>query len=167
LRGVAAGWVALLDPKTGLVWPSPRPVSLKNKSIDIIKQRAPHAVFGPVARDTMKGTVAHMRVPSDSLARAGEACLPAWVIFPKYVADAPAELVARGKAKSLMQLAENSFNQSVQGRAGFEALSRVIEGCDCYDFSYGHLDEALQIFEKLPLPEASIAPVSPGNRGMT
>jgi hypothetical protein len=63
--------------------------------------------------------------------------------------------VVRGKAKSLMQIAENSFNQSVQGRVGFEALSRLIDGCDCYDFSYGQLDEALEIFANLPLPEAS------------
>ena len=158
-----AGWrllsdeMALLDPKTGLVWPSPRPVSLKNKSIEIIKQRAPHGVFGPVARDTMKGTVAHMRVPSASLSRAHDACLPGWVVFPRYIADAPAQLVARGKAKSLMQLAENSFNQSVQGRAGFKALGRLIDDCDCYDFSYGHIDEALEIFSKLPLPHSVLA----------
>ena len=109
----------------------------------------------------MKGTVAHMRVPSASLARAYDACLPGWVVFPKYVAGAPAHLVARGKAKSLMQLAENSFNQSVQGRAGFEVLGQLIDGCDCYDFSYGYLNEALEIFSKLPLPEPSSSQIAP------
>ncbi len=144
--------MALIDPATGHVIPSPRPVSLKNQSIDIIRQLAPDAVMGPVAYDTMKGNVAHMRVPNDSLRRAAETALPAWVVFPRYVANAPAQLVPRGKATSFMHLAENSFNQSVHGKRGFEALSMLIERCDCYDFSYGSLDDAIAVFSDLPLP---------------
>lgn len=144
--------MALLDTDTGLVHPAPRPVSLKNRSIEIIRQRAPEAVFGPVAHDTVKGTVCHMRAPADSLVRANEPAQPGWVVFPKYVADAPALLQPRQKGASFMQLAENSFNQNVHGRAGFEALSDLIARSDCYDFSYGHLDEALAIFSELPLP---------------
>jgi len=144
--------MTLLDPGTGLVTPFPRPVSLKNQSIDIIRHRDNTVVIGPVAFDTLKGNVAHMRAPLDSLHRANEKALPAWVIFPQYVADAPARLTPRGKATSFMQLAENSFNQSAHGRRGFNALTRLIDQCDCYDFSYGHLDEAMAIFAELPLP---------------
>ncbi len=144
--------MTLLDPDTGLVTPFPRPVSLKNQSISIIRSRDKDVIIGPIALDTMKGTVAHMRAPVDSLRRAGEKVLPAWVIFPQYIADAPANLTPRGKATSFMQLAENSFNQSSQGRRGFNALTRLIDQCDCYDFSYGHLDEAMSVFAALPLP---------------
>lgn len=155
---VLSGWrllsdeMALLDTRTGLVVPSPRPISLKNKSIDIIRGRAPEAHFGPIAYDTMKGTVAHMRVPADSLARAREAALPAWVVFPQYKAEADASLALRSKATSLVQLADNSFNQTVMGRAGFEALARLIDSSDCYDFTYGRLDEAIEVFSNLPIP---------------
>lgn len=145
--------MALLDPQSGLVFPSPRPVSLKNASIEIIRKLAPHSAFGPVARDTMKGTVAHMRVPSSSLERASEPGMPAWIIFPRYEVDAPALLKQRAKAESFMQLAENCFNQNVHGRVGFNALSDLVERCDCYDFSYGRLDEAIQVFSQLPSPE--------------
>ena len=145
--------MALLDPQTGLVTPSPRPVSLKNQSIDIIRNLSPDTVIGPVAYDTLKGNVAHARVPVDSLKRAKEAALPAWVVFPKYKANAPAELVVRGKAASFMQLAENCFNQSVHGRGGFAALSDLIDRSDCYDFSYGRLEEAVAIFSQLPMPQ--------------
>jgi hypothetical protein len=93
-----------------------------------------------------------MRAPSESLRRADEPALPAWVVFPRYVAGAPAELVRRGKATSLMQLAENSFNHSAHGHRGFEALSDLVERCDNYDFSYGRLADALAVFSELPLP---------------
>jgi HprK-related kinase A len=155
---VLNGWrllsdeMALLDPTTGLITPAPRPVSLKNQSIDIIRQLAPDAVIGPVAHDTMKGDVAHMRVPAQSLRRANEPALPAWVVFPQYTADAPATLTPRGKAMAFMQFAENSFNQATHGQIGFHALSDLIARSDCYDFSYGHLADALRVFAELPLP---------------
>ena len=144
--------MTLLDPGNGLVTPFPRPVSLKNQSIDIIRNRDKNVVIGPVAFDTLKGNVAHMRAPVESLHRANEKALPGWVIFPKYVPNAPAQLTPRGKATSFMQLAENSFNQSAHGRSGFDALTRLIDQSDCYDFSYGHLDEAMAVFADLPLP---------------
>lgn len=144
--------MALLDPATGLVTPAPRPVSLKNGSIDIIRRRAPRAHWGPAAHDTLKGTVVHLRASSTSVARAAEPGLPGWLVFPKYQADAPARLLARPKAASLMQLAQNSFNQHVLGKSGFDALAEVVERSDCYDFSYARLDEALPLFAALPLP---------------
>jgi len=145
--------LGLLDPSTGLVFPSTRPVSLKNKSIDIIRGMAYQATFGPVAYDTMKGTVAHMRPPATSVERSSEPGLPAWLIFPKYLAGSSAQLIQRPKAASLMQLAENSFNYNVLGKAAFDALGSVIERSDCYDFTYSRLDEAIATFAKVPLPD--------------
>ncbi|MCW5654652.1 HprK-related kinase A [Hydrogenophaga sp.] len=147
-----SGWrllsdeMALLDPVTGLVTPSPRPVSLKNRSIEVIRQRAPDAGFGPVARDTMKGTVAHMRISADSLARADEPARPAWVVFPRYQQDAPLTITERPRASALVELASNSFNQHVHGRDGFQALARLVDGCACHDLAYGQLDEAIAWF---------------------
>lgn len=144
--------MALLEPETGLLTPSPRPVSLKNESINIVRNLSPQVVIGPVAHDTMKGDVAHMRVPAQSLERGHEPALPAWLIFPKYQAGAATQLLERGKALSFMQLADNSFNQGGQGRRGFDALTRLIDRCDCYDFTYSRIDEAVAAFARLPMP---------------
>lgn len=144
--------MALIDPATGMVTPSPRPVSLKNQSIDIIRQRAPSATFGPVARDTLKGTVAHMRVTPDSLFRAEQSARPAWLVFPKYEAGSTLRPVIRPKASSLMQLTENSFNPHVHGRNGFNALADLVDQSDCYDLTYSNLDEAITWFDQLLIP---------------
>lgn len=144
--------MALLDPITGMVTPSPRAVSLKNQSINIIKRRAPSAIFGPVAKDTLKGTVAHMRASRESVQRASEAAMPAWLVFPKYVAGDATQPISRPKAQSLMQLTENSFNQHVHGRCGFDAMADLVDRCDCYNLSYSQLDEALDWFDRLPTP---------------
>ncbi|MDX9843492.1 MAG: HprK-related kinase A [Aquabacterium sp.] len=141
--------MALLDPRTGLLTASPRPISLKNASIDLMRRRAPDVVMGPVALDTLKGTVCHMQVSADSTARARELATPAWIIFPRYEAGAPLTLNPRPKADALLNLHRNSFNHHVHGRQGFETLADVVERCDVYDLRYSDLDEALACFARL------------------
>lgn len=141
--------MALLDPVSGLVTPAPRPVSLKNASIDLVRRRVPGAVLGPLAHDTMKGTVAHLRASADSLARAHEPALPAWVVFPQYQAGAPLTCTPHPKPQALVELAGNSFNQHLHGRRGFNALCDLIERSQVFDLRYSDLDEALPWFREL------------------
>ena len=152
---VARGWRLLSDeltlvrPGDGRIDPLPRPVSLKNGSIDVIRAWAPAAELSPPVLDTLKGTVAHMRVPGASVARAGEPATPAWIVFPKWRAGAAAELVPVAQARAHLRLAENAFNYSLLGATGFAAAARLIEGTRTFDFSYGALDDAMSVFERL------------------
>lgn len=149
------GWRLLSDELTVIdldarrVWPVARPVSLKNRSIDIIRAFAPEAVFCDPTHDTTKGTVAHMRVPSAHLVRMNEPAVPAWIVFPRWVADAPAELTPRDKAETVLDFAQNSFNGPQLGLDGFRAMTALIDRCDCLDFVYGRLDDAVRVFEHL------------------
>lgn len=145
---VHAGWrllsdeLALLDPGSGMVVPVPRPVSLKNASIGIMRGFAPNAVFSRTVHDTTKGDVAHMQAPAASLARANETAAPRWLVFPRYDGAAQTALAPLGKGRALVQLAENAFNFQVHGRAGFETLARLIEASDCYQLVFRNLEEA-------------------------
>src|SRR5689334_825890 len=66
---VHRGWRLLSDELTLLnmtdrrLVPLARPVSLKNRSIDVIRAFAPDAVFSRRIDDTTKGTIALMRAP--------------------------------------------------------------------------------------------------------
>jgi len=152
---VSRGWrlftdeLALIHIETGRVHPLPRPIGLKNASIDIIGKFAPQAVIGPIARDTVKGTVAHMRPPAESFDRMREAARAAWLIFPKWVAHAPATMNRVPKGQAFMRLAEQAFNYSVLGQAGFETMATLIDACDCFEFTYGDLGEAISAFAQL------------------
>lgn len=141
--------MALLDPTSGLITPSPRPISLKNQSIALIRQMAPDAVIGPVAHDTMKGHVAHLKASDLSLAGADLCVPPAWVVFPKYELGTALKVTERAKSTSLLDLASNSFNHHIHGRAGFEALVRVVDRSDCFDLRYSQTVEALAWFDAL------------------
>lgn len=152
---IQRGWrllsdeLTLIDPQTGRVHPLARPVSLKNTSVDIIRAWAPEAVFGPPAHDTLKGTVAHLKPPADSVARMDEPADPAWVIFPRYVPGAPARLAPHARGHALLEFARNAFNYSVLGARGYDALAALIGRCHCFDFEYSRLDDALAVFTEL------------------
>lgn len=150
--------LTLIEPRSGAVVPLPRPVSLKNGSIDVIRTFAPAATLGPVVHETVKGSVAHMRPPIESVRRSDDAPLPGWVIIPRYVADATAELCALPKARTFMRLAESAFNYHLHGRRGFETLGRLVDVCDCYEFAFSRLDEATDIIARLSTP--SMSPVA-------
>jgi HprK-related kinase A len=150
-----AGWrllsdeLAVIDRDDGRLVPLARPVSLKNQSIDIIRGHAANAVFGDTARDTHKGTVSHLRASADSVARIGEKARAVHVVFPRWRAGAEVSLRPRAKADAFMHLANHAFNYSLLGRLGFELNAALIDTCDCWDFEYSRLDDALRTFEDL------------------
>lgn len=141
--------LALIDPTTATLAPIPRPVSLKNASIDIIKTFAPDAVFSPVVHETVKGRVAHMRPSTEAVSRANEYGRPGWVVLPRFVAGQEPRLEPMPKAEALLRMAENSFNYATHGQRGFEILADVVDQCDCYRFSYGSLEDATLLFARL------------------
>jgi len=152
---VSRGWRLLSDELTlirldnGQVTPSPRPISLKNGSIDLITRYAPGAVFSRAVADTAKGTIAHMRAPTDSVRRAHETAQPAWIVFPRYMADAAPSLIPVPHARAFLKVAENAFNYSLLGAAGFKTVGGLIGAVDTFDFSYSALDDAISVFDQL------------------
>jgi HprK-related kinase A len=155
---VTRGWrllsdeLALVRLGSGELAALPRPVSLKNASIDIMRGYAPDAVFTKEVRDTIKGTIAHMKAPAASVARALESARPAWIIFPQYQAGAAATLAPVAPARAFMDLAGNAFNYSLLGADGFAAMAGLIDASGLYQFTYSSLDDAVDVFARLPRP---------------
>lgn len=152
---VSRGWRLLSDELTlisladGLIVPLGRPISLKNESLNVIRQFVPGAVLNRVTHDTSKGSISHMKVSVSHVSRLNDQALAGWVIFPKYVRGGGAELTARSKANSMLELGRNAFNYTVLGLTGFEMLADVVSASDCYDFTYSRLDDAVSVFDKL------------------
>ena len=155
-----SGWrllsdeLALLGMDDGLLWPLARPVSLKNQSIDVIRNFAPEARLNRVTHDTVKGSVTHLRVPLEHLARVAEPARPRWIVTPRYAAGAPTAMTPRSRAAAMVDLARNSFNFAIQGQAGFERLGEMVQACECRDFVYHDLPSAIAAFEALSQGQA-------------
>ena len=149
------GW-RLLSDEFGLIRPGtrdfiavPRPMALKNESIDVIRSFAPEAVIGPSTANTRKGTVAHVKPPAGSVANQHVPARARWIVFPRWEPDARLLLQPLSIAESFMLLAMNAFNYELLGEAAFRTVHDVISGTDCYRLVYSDLDAALAGLEQL------------------
>ena len=140
---------ALISLTDNKLVPVCRPISLKNQSIDVIRNFAPSAVFGPVCEDTHKGTVVHMKPDANSVALDGQHVEPGWLVFPKYVPEGETRLTERIRETAFLKAGDQSFNYSLLGVRGFEVMSKFVEASDCYNFSYSNLEEAVEAFDRL------------------
>jgi hypothetical protein len=144
-----AGWrflsdeFALVDPGTGDVWPAPRPISLKDASIEVIRSRWPDVVVGPEGRDVNDARFVHARPPLESIRRMREPARPAWVVLPRWTAGQPTTLRPLARARALMSLADQSFNYNYLGPDGFRTLAGIVGAADCYTLEYSDLDDAI------------------------
>ena len=152
---VNRGWrlfsdeLALIDTASGDLIAFPRPICLKNESIDVLRVFAPEARFGPHVHDTRKGSVAHVRPSHRDVELAHRPARPAWVIFPRYQAGVDTRLHPMPLARAGWALANNAFNFSTLGETGFAALTRAVAGCTAYELDYGDLETATGLFDQL------------------
>jgi HprK-related kinase A len=130
-------FVSLLD---GRLLPIARPVSLKNRSIEVIRALSSAAVIGPSSFDTVKGTVAHLRPPADSVARREQTVSAGLLVFPRYGAGQALSLQPVARAQALMELVSHTFNYSVLGSEAFEALAGLVESAPAYRLAYSDFD---------------------------
>lgn len=152
---IMRGWrlfsdeMALIDGTAPWLVPFPRPVSLKNQSIELIRQRHPAAVFGPLAHNTQKGTIGHLRVPDSSVDRATERVQPALIVFPKWASGAQLRVGPVGAGQAAMRLIDQSFNYAILGQLGFERLVDLVQSAEAWEIEYSLLDDAVGALEDL------------------
>lgn len=129
--------------KNNTVLPLLRPVSLKNASIELIRNDSSDAVIGPSYAKTRKGTVAHLAPTREAVLRRHEPATPALVVFPKYDPAVTLHVEPMMKSRAFTKLAVNSFNYEILGRAGFDAVAALLESSACYRLIYNNLDQAV------------------------
>jgi HprK-related kinase A len=125
----------------------PKPIALKNRSIQVARERWPEAPIGPVFHKTHKGDVAHLAMPARSIALRHVPVSPSVVVLPRWREDAPLSVSEVPPTEAFMQLASNSFNADVLGALAFDAIRALVDRCPCFAIEYGNLDEVIGAIE--------------------
>ena len=153
---MARGWrllsdeLTLIDIANGRIVPLPRPISLQERIDRSDPAVLARAAIGPVVHDTVKGSVAHVRPPSESVRRSLQDVIPGWVVLPRFKAGHPMSLEPVSKAAAFMQMVDSAFNYSIHGRSGFEVLGDLIAASGCYRLEYGGaLADAVAVLDTL------------------
>ncbi len=138
---------ALVDPLTGLVHPFPRPISLKNEAIGVMRSLLPDAQFGPVQAGTPKGDVCHLVPPQAAIAAMAETAKPALILFPQY--GSARALRGVGTSEVFVRLTQASTNYVALGEAGFDALTALVTNVPACAIDYPDTDSALSLVDEL------------------
>lgn len=133
--------LAILDPTTGLMQPHPRPISLKNASIDIVRGWS-GVRLGQVYHDTRKGTLSHAACPP---AASMQAARVHWIVFPRFVAGCAPVCEEISRVEAFSMISEQSFNRERMGEVGFDALCALLTDARCYQMEYGSTEDALAL----------------------
>jgi HprK-related kinase A len=139
----------ILRPEAGVLQPMPRAIPLKNESIEVIRRFAPSAVMGPLFPRTRKGDVVHVAPTPESVERQDEGAFPAWIVFPRFEPGARTKLEPIPGSQAFVRLSNNSFNYHLLGETAYRSLTGMVKGCDCYNFHYSNLEEAIQVMDRL------------------
>ncbi len=138
---------ALIDAKTGLVHPFPRPVSLKNEAVAVVEKALQKGQFGPPILGTPKGDIRHLVPDAASLAAMDRPGQPALILFPRYGAAPETRDVGQGEC--FVRLTQASTNYTALGEAGFDALTRLVREVPAKAIDYPDTKTALKQVEAL------------------
>lgn len=122
-----------LDGKATLQ-PYPRPLSLKNASIDITREVWPH--LAPTLSGSPRGDIAYAR-PSDVSRACSRPASAYLMVVPHFSRGAKASITPLSKAEAFMALVQSSPNYTSLGQASFEALTGYVQRVRAYKLTYG------------------------------
>lgn len=150
---MARGWrfmgdeFALLDPETGQIHGFPRLISLKNESVDVVRERMPDARFGPLLADTPKGDIRHVVPDARAIAAIDTPATPALILFPRFGFAAEDRPVP--PSETFVRLTQASTNYVAMAERGFDALSRLVRTVPARAIDYPGTDAAIALVERL------------------
>lgn len=140
----------MLEAKSGELYPYPRPISLKNESIPVMKEWVGNeAAFSREYSGTPKGTICYLRPPADSLEEMMTPVKPRLVIHPVYMPGGRPDIKPLTRTMAFFRLVRSSANYGDVGEAAFRALARISEGCQSYEITYSSLEEAIGLVNRI------------------
>lgn len=141
---VSQGWrllsdeLALLCPKTMMLYGLGRPINLKNHSIDLMKNYYPSKSFSEVIADTTKGTISLLKPPTQSIKSIQQPVKPNLLVFVCYNEDEQCYMEPIEKSLALTEVIKNSFNFSLLNKNGFIAARNLVSQTNAVYIEYNN-----------------------------
>jgi HprK-related kinase A len=146
---VARGWrlmsdeFTLIRPEDGLIAPLPRPVSLKQGAIAVMRRFAPDHMFAGEFPGTAKGTIGYVVPPAASVAAQDVPAQPHRIVFPRWGAAETVRAEPLSRTETFLTLNRNAVNYSILGERGAALLAGLAADCPAHRLHYDSLDDAV------------------------
>lgn len=140
---------AILNLESARLQPYPRPVSLKNESIDVVKALTDEGAVSATLTGTPKGKIAYRRARHNDLEAMQTTARPRLVVIPKFQTGALPTTKPLDTADAAMQLIASSPNYQVIGEQGFQTLMTMLDGIQAFEMTYGSTEDSLRLIAEL------------------
>ncbi|WP_138380220.1 HprK-related kinase A [Luteithermobacter gelatinilyticus] len=151
-----AGWrlfsdeFGMADLQTAELVPYPRPISLKNEAIPVMKAWVGEAErFSPEYEGTPKGTICYLRPPSDSLRHMMQPAPVKAVIFPVFDPSAKPEIRTMNRPMAFFKLVLSSANYADIGEKAFRAIGRIVDQSIVREIVYPTLKDGVDLVNRI------------------
>lgn len=139
----------LFDMESGKLVPYPRPLSIKNESIDVLKNFSRAAQFTKSMTKTPKGTLAYLRPTEESIVRSTEPAELGWFIFPEFAPEQAPLLTKLDPGQAMFGLTRSSVNYDSFGERSFRILTDLVDRVPAYAMRYPDLGAAGDMIDEL------------------
>lgn len=140
---------ALLGMDKPMLHPYPRPISLKQETIPVVREMVGDEWISKVVVDTPKGNIAYYRAKQADLKRDQEPVNAKLVIFPKFEKGVQPVAQQLNPAEAIMRLVPASTNYSLLGEPAFRAMTGILENTRAFEISYGSTTDSLRLMEQI------------------
>lgn len=140
---------ALVSLNSGDLNPYPRPISLKQESIPIVRALTGDERVSKPLTGTPKGDIAYCRVNKQDLEAAQQTAKARLLLFPKFALGGAPQARKLSPAEAVMRLIPASTNYSLLGEAAFKALLTIVERASAYEITYGNTEHGLELVQEL------------------
>lgn len=139
----------IFDPENWRFYPYPRPISLKNRSIDVMAERLPESQFSRPFFNTPKGTIRYLRPTPEAIARMAEPATPHLVLFPEYRPQEEPQVVELRDAEAFIMIRGAAVNTDRLGIRAFNGAVDLTRKCRSFRLVYRSLDQGLRMVNDL------------------
>lgn len=140
---------ALLGLDEPLVHPYPRPISLKQETIPIVRELVGADWLSKTVSGTPKGDIAYYRARPEDLAKAHVPAPVKLILFPKFETGANPFAQRLNPAEAIIRLVPASTNYSLLGEEAYKTLASLVENASAFELTYGTTEQSIDLVKQL------------------
>ena len=140
---------ALIGLDEPLLYPYPRPISLKQETIPVVREMVGDSWISKVVTGTPKGDIAYYRARESDLAQDKTPAAAKLLLFPKFEKGVRPMARQLNPAEAIMRLVPASTNYSLLGEPAFLALTGMLKNVRAYEITYGSTTDSLRLVEQI------------------
>ena len=142
--------LAAIDLSTGQLQPFPKPIGIKDMSVNLGLAERNSLWWGPKPGETFDGTPNWYANPGDIAPESVSVPVPIrLVVFPTYDANAENRLEELLPTQGIRRLFANSVNFPRFGKLGLDLLVNMAQDTRCFSLTYNCLNRATESIKQL------------------